>query len=335
MRSRTKSRTSRVALLAALALCACTLARLEPAYASPDTSIRRPDKLVILSTTDVKGKTSPCGCSIPKGGFSRRVSFADSVRSDYGQVIVVDAGGYFPEFDTHLSVARFMMPAMKDLGLAAIGVGERDLRFGLAFLQQQSVSVGLPVVSANLRDAKGKKTVFQPYVIQQVGALKVGIFGLYSPMAGLGPAKDSLSVSDPTEAAKTTIAALRKQGVNAIVLLSQLGQIESEDFAADVPGIDAVIAGRDVPWIEQGKTIGNTVIVFGGDQSMAMGRIVLTLDDKNQAAGGSGGAIALGPGVPEDPVMLKRVKTFEDAFNEEMRALEKKKLGSSSAIPEK
>ena len=25
------------------------------------TSIKQPDKLVILSTTDVKGKTSPCG----------------------------------------------------------------------------------------------------------------------------------------------------------------------------------------------------------------------------------------------------------------------------------
>jgi hypothetical protein len=27
----------------------------------PATAIKEPDKLVILSTTDVKGKTSPCG----------------------------------------------------------------------------------------------------------------------------------------------------------------------------------------------------------------------------------------------------------------------------------
>ena len=41
-----------VVLLALLALAA--------AVASGD-SIREPNKLVILSTTDVKGKTSPCG----------------------------------------------------------------------------------------------------------------------------------------------------------------------------------------------------------------------------------------------------------------------------------
>jgi hypothetical protein len=28
---------------------------------APKASIKEPDKLVILSTTDVKGKTSPCG----------------------------------------------------------------------------------------------------------------------------------------------------------------------------------------------------------------------------------------------------------------------------------
>lgn len=31
------------------------------AAASTPTPIQQPDKLVILSTTDVKGKTSPCG----------------------------------------------------------------------------------------------------------------------------------------------------------------------------------------------------------------------------------------------------------------------------------
>ncbi|NOT32810.1 MAG: hypothetical protein HOP12_01435 [Candidatus Eisenbacteria bacterium] len=41
-----------LALVACLALMAAS---------TPTTSIKQPDKLVILSTTDVKGKTSPCG----------------------------------------------------------------------------------------------------------------------------------------------------------------------------------------------------------------------------------------------------------------------------------
>ena len=41
-----------LAILACLALAGAT---------APKSSVKEPDKLVILSTTDVKGKTSPCG----------------------------------------------------------------------------------------------------------------------------------------------------------------------------------------------------------------------------------------------------------------------------------
>jgi 2',3'-cyclic-nucleotide 2'-phosphodiesterase (5'-nucleotidase family) len=301
------------------------------AGASLAAEAHNPNRLAILSTTDVKGKTSPCGCSIPKGGFARRATFADSMKADYDKLVIVDAGGYFPEFDTHQDVAWFMMDEMKALGLTAIGVGDRDLRFGLSFLKQQSARTGLPVVSANLFDAKGMKTVFDPYVVRTIGGVKVGIFGVISPKAVLGPAKDSLSVGDPEVAAKRAVAALRKQGATAIIALAQLGQIESEDLAADVEGIDAVIAGRDVGAIEQGKVVKNTVIVFGGDQSMSIGRITLSLDAKNHVTGGNGGTVVLGPGIAEQPEVLAKVKAFEDVFNERMRALEKQKLGTADA----
>jgi hypothetical protein len=37
------------------------LAWLTLAGAAAPTAIKNPDKLIVLSTTDVKGKTSPCG----------------------------------------------------------------------------------------------------------------------------------------------------------------------------------------------------------------------------------------------------------------------------------
>lgn len=53
-----KSVLARVAATAALALLACLLIA---AAAAPKKALQSPNKLVILSTTDVKGKTSPCG----------------------------------------------------------------------------------------------------------------------------------------------------------------------------------------------------------------------------------------------------------------------------------
>ena len=50
-----KSLSSRLLASLVLALLVFLLAGATP------TAIKKPDKLVILSTTDVKGKTSPCG----------------------------------------------------------------------------------------------------------------------------------------------------------------------------------------------------------------------------------------------------------------------------------
>ena len=49
-----------IQLLAALALVLASWLAWAGAAGSADT-VRNPDKLVILSTTDVKGRTSPCG----------------------------------------------------------------------------------------------------------------------------------------------------------------------------------------------------------------------------------------------------------------------------------
>src|SRR5262245_65137279 len=118
------SRTSSV-LVAVVALALAAGAPL-PARAAKAAIA---DKLVILSTTDVKGKVGPCGCKVPKGGLARQASFADSIKAEYSHVLVVDNGGFFPEEDAQRPHATFLMDAMKMLGVSAVGFGERDLRF--------------------------------------------------------------------------------------------------------------------------------------------------------------------------------------------------------------
>jgi hypothetical protein len=326
-----KSAASRFLACVALGLSAWVVL----AAASSPKGVRQPDKLVILSTTDVKGKTSPCGCSTPKGGLSRRASFIDSVRAEYGQVLVVDAGGYFPEFDTHQDVAWFMMDAMKMLDLDAIGVGQRDLRFGVSFLQQQAKRTQVPVISSNLNFKAQGKTVFPPYLIKQVGGVKVGMFALLSPKVPLGPAQDSLSVIDPEATAKRMVTELRKKGATAVVLLSQLGKVESEDLCAAVEGIDAVVTGHGVPVLPKGRLIKSTVAVYGGEQGQYMGRTLLNLDAKKMVTGGDAETFMLGPQVSEDAEVLKVVKAFEDAFNEKQRKEEKEKAAQTSLNAEK
>src|SRR5262245_54127064 len=118
-----------------------------PAFAaSARGSCLQPDKLVILSTTDVKGRTGPCGGHVPKGGLARGAGCADSVRAQFGQVALVDAGGFLPEEDGQQDRAAFMIDAMNLMNTDAVGIAERDLRYGASFLSAQTKRSKLPVV---------------------------------------------------------------------------------------------------------------------------------------------------------------------------------------------
>lgn len=260
----------------------------------------------------------------------------DSVKTQYSQVMLVDAGGFFPEQtdEVYQNTAWFMMDIMKLLGTDAVGLSEKELRFGKGFLTANVKRSGLAVVCANLWDKQTKKNLVLPYIVKKVGTTKVGVFGLMSDKVDVGPSRDSLTVEEPTAAAKRTVDALRKQGATVIVLLSQLGKVEAEDLVTAVDGIDVVMVGRNVPLLQKGRMIKNTVACYGGEQGQYIGRTIVNLDPSRKMASGENDTFILGPEVGEKPEVLALVKSFEDAFNETLRKEEKKKAAAQSATPE-
>ena len=295
-----------VAALLALAAPGAMAAPATPTPAAPA------DRLVLVSTSDVKGKTVPCGCTTPKGGLSRRAGFADSLRRTTPNVLIVDSGGFFPDGKSERDDAPFMAAAMVELPVAAAGLGDRELLFGRSFLLATLESAPVPVVCANLWDRSPHRLLLKPSLVQAAGKQKVGFFGLMSLEAALGPSADSLQVSDPIEAARGAVAALRKQGANVIVLLSSLGKIETEDLVVAVPGIDVAIAGRNVPLLQRSRQIDSTTVVYGGEQGQYVGVTELGLDPKGKIVSRNSEAWMLGPEVADRPAMLAKVTAFEE-----------------------
>jgi hypothetical protein len=249
----------------------------------------------------------------------------DSVKTQYGQVLLVDNGGFFPEADGYEDAAWFLMDAMKLLGTDAVGVSEKELRFGRSFLLANWKRTQLPLTCANLFDKDTKKTLVSPYLLKTVGTVTVGIFGLTSNVVDLGLSRDSLVVEDPAAAARRTVDELHKKGATVIVLLSELGKIESEDLVTAVDGIDVVICGRNVPLLQKGRTIKNTVVCYGGEQGQYIGQTVVSLGPDRHMASGTNDTYILGPEVGEKPEILTLVKSFEDNFNDKLRKMEKER----------
>jgi len=229
-------------------------------------------------------------------------------------------------------VGWFLMDAMKILGLDAIGTSPNELRFGYAFLKSNIKRTQIPMISSNLIDVATKRPALDPYVIKKIGSVKVGYFSLMTDKADLGPPRDSLRVDEPTAVAKRMVPDLRKKGAQVVVLLSQLGKVESEDLVTAVPGIDVVICGRNVPVIQKGRMIKNTIASYGGDQGQFISRTLLTLDKSHKVVGADNETFQLTPEVGERQDILKLVKTFEDSFNEKLRKLEKERAAQQGAV---
>ncbi|HTK31768.1 MAG TPA: multiheme c-type cytochrome [Candidatus Saccharimonadaceae bacterium] len=247
------------------------------------------------------------------------------MKTSYSQILLVDDGGFFPEDDVHEPFAGFLMDGMKLLGTDAVGVGDRDLRFGISYLKARATRAKLPVLSANLINKFTQQPALSPSVVKKVGTVKVGVFGLISDKADLGPSRDTLLVQDPTVIAKRTVADLRKQGATVVVLLSQLGKVETEDLVAAVDGIDCVIVGRNVPLVQSGRMIKDAIAVYGADQGQYMGRTILSLDAARKATAKQSEMFLLSPEVGENAQIAALVKGFEDKFNEEEKKREQQR----------
>jgi hypothetical protein len=243
----------------------------------------------------------------------------------------VDNGGFFPEAADSLyrDKAWFLMDGMVLLGTDAAGMSEKELKYGRGWLLAQLKRSRLPMVCANVWDKQTKKTLVPPYLLVKKGTVTVGVFGLTSDKVDLGPARDSLTLEDPAVVAARIVPEMRKKGATVIVLLSQLGKVESEDLVSGVDGIDVVIAGRNVPVLQKGRMIKNTVACYGGEKGQNMGRTVVTLDAARHMQTGENDVFVLGPEVPEKPEILQLVKSFNDAFNDKMRKLEKERAAKA------
>ncbi len=296
------------------------------------TPIKRPDQIVILSTTDVKGKTSPCGCHIPKGGFSRRAAFADSLRSEYAQMVIVDCGGWFPEGDEeYMEVAAFQADELARSGADAVGIGSRELRYGLGFLRAVLAHSHAPAVSANLVDRTTGRLVLPPYRIVKAGGVTVGIFSLLSEHMDRGPARDSLTITDPLDAAHRAVGEMRARGATVIVLLANTGKVDAEDLVTSIDGVDALVAGWNVPLLQRGRTVKGTVTNYGGEQGYYVGVTHLVLGPDLRVTSGDNMTYVLGPEIPEKTEVLARVKAFEDAFDDHQRERQKERAAAAAA----
>ncbi|MFD1883450.1 5'-nucleotidase C-terminal domain-containing protein [Paracoccus pacificus] len=242
-----------------------------------DKTARRAD-LRILATTDLHAHVLAydyfSGKALKNIGLTRverlvarhRAEAANSLLFDNGDFLQGNPLGDFVAERQGIS-ARRMHPvilAMNALGYDAGTLGNHDFTYGLKFLRTVLALARFPIVSANIR-ANRQRLDLAPWTILDrritlsdggTSALRIGVIGFLPPQTsawethGRGGA---LSCTDIVPSAAALVPRIRAAGADIVVALAhsgiagnlaEAGMENAATALADVPGIDAIIAGH-------------------------------------------------------------------------------------------
>jgi len=165
--------------------------------------------------------------------------------------LIVDLG----ERDADVGVdgierARIDYTALARLGYSLSVPFEFELALGATSLRQ--IAGEFPQVRWLAANVQARDSgLFRPHEILEVAGVKLGLFGLVDPeLKGELPRATlaDYTFTSPLDAARREVAALRQAGADAVVALSNLKPRDNAVLAADVAGIDAVIADLHVRW---------------------------------------------------------------------------------------
>ncbi|MBO8161240.1 MAG: bifunctional UDP-sugar hydrolase/5'-nucleotidase [Thermosipho sp. (in: Bacteria)] len=221
------------------------------------------------------------------GGFAVIASIINEEKAINPNVLFLHAGDIntgVPESDLLNALPDIF--ALNRMKLDAIAVGNHEFDKERAVLEYQMGIAKFPFLSANIY--KDGKPFFTPYIIKNVGGIKVAIFGLTTEeTAILEPLFSSdLEFRNAIEVAKELVPELRKQA-DVVVALTHLGMgmehagnyTTSEQLAAAVDGIDVIIDGHSHTKLEEAKVINNTIVVQAWEWGKIVGKLELDVEN--------------------------------------------------------
>ncbi|MFE5322487.1 5'-nucleotidase C-terminal domain-containing protein [Paenibacillus sp. NPDC056579] len=238
--------------------------------------------ITILHTNDIHSRVEESTDSI---GYAKLATIIREQKAANPNTLVLDAGDTFHgQTIANLVRGESIVKIMNTIGYDAMAPGNHDFNYGSDRLVELSGMTKFPVLSANVKKADGSR-LLKPYIIKEVGGVKVGIFGLTTPETAYKTHPNNvkgITFADPAAEAKAVVAEL-KDKADIVIALAHLGVDKSSvdtsiKVAEQVPGIDVIIDGHSHTVLEKGMNVGSVLIAQTGEYSKNIGKVELTLD---------------------------------------------------------
>ncbi len=278
------------------------------------------------------------------GGVARRKTVVDQVRSEGSNVVLLDAGDQFQGtlfYNQYKGGAAQEM--MNALGYDAMAVGNHEFDDGPGTLGSFIRGANFPVLSANIdaSDEPELAGLIEPYTILEVGGEKIGVVGYTTEDTAIlsSPGKN-VKFTDIETAVQNAVDELTAQGVNKIVAVSHGGFGKDREVAAQVTGLDVIVAGHTNTYLSNidedaegpypvviNAPDGNSVLLVSDfTWGKYLGRLNVSFDGNGVVTNYSGEPILLDSSVAQDADIQARVEALAAPLNE----LKAKVVGSAA-----
>lgn len=261
-------------------------------------------KLTVLHTNDQHSRIEPFDSSYSRnpnqGGFARRATLIQQIRSQEKNVLLLDAGDIFqgtPYFNFYGGELEFKLMSM--MGYDAATMGNHDFDNGLEGFLKALPNAKFPFITSNydfsntILDGKTEK-----YKIFRKDGIKVGLFGVGIELDGLVGKKQYQETKylNPVEIAQHYADFLRKEkGCDLVICLSHIGydyrddadKISDKKLAAQTDNIDLILGGHTHTFLPEpqsftNKSGKNVLVNQVGWAGLLLGRIDFYFD-KNKS----------------------------------------------------
>jgi len=209
--------------------------------------------------------------------------------------------------------ADYMVRGLGLMNYDAIGLGEKDLGFGVAYLRKAAEENGLKFVCSNAVDEKTREPLFAPWLVVERHGVKVGFLAVVSPERHIIAQVESalldakIRLEDPSESIRRYLPELRERA-DVVVLLAHTG-IETAGFLAEDGQVDVVIVGHFPAILQEPELRNGTILAMAGSKSEHFGTLDLALEEEGVrlVEGNSIRLLADGPEVPELDALFKEL----------------------------
>ena len=282
------------------------------------------------------------------GGIARRRTLIDQIRdqskTNHEPLLLLDAGDIFQGtlyFNQYLGQAD--LDFYNALAYDAGTIGNHEFDRGQQVLADFIAKAKFPIISSNIEVAPESPLYgkIRPWHILELKGEKIGIFGLTTPdTAILASVGDGVKFTDPIAAARTSVRALKQQGINKIVALTHIGFEHDLALARKVPDIDIIIgahshtpvgnipnANYPYPLVEKNGTKEPVLVVTDWEWGKYLGDLSVSFDRAGKLIAWAGKPHALDASIKSNQEFADKLK----AYAAPIEALRQKIIGKSLA----